>query len=331
MYNLKHLLLIFLLLTISPRITFASSKNVFDSCNKFNQFSQLRMKNGFKEALQVLTEEATKGDHCAQFTLGFWYQLGDMRDNNAYKNDTLAVYWLEKSAQSGHRGAAMFLANKYASGSNEVPINHKKALYWYKRQIGENWKKICANNHLKLPKSGYVDSLTGPETQEKNACSDIEWQENKLAEEIFFKKINYDPSSPFSNIDKNVALIKKYANLGFSSAELLLGYYYYTNHKCSADLLKSIDYYEKAIKGKADYRLSSSNKSIIYWQIADTCQKLGMANAAIENYKNAARYGNLNSIYALSVAYKQGIGIPVNNMKSYIWSGLYKALGYPPP
>lgn len=67
---------------------------------------------GCSQSLSLLKNKAMSGDAGSQMFLGLCYQEGKQVE----KNDSLAVYWFEKSARQGLAEAQVMLGNCYREG-----------------------------------------------------------------------------------------------------------------------------------------------------------------------------------------------------------------------
>ena len=79
----------------------------------------------FGLALTELKPYAEQGNCVAQYAVGFSYMYGE----KTIKNDSLARYWLQLSADQKHPGAMGPLAVNYFTANN-VPDAHVKAYLW---------------------------------------------------------------------------------------------------------------------------------------------------------------------------------------------------------
>ena len=84
--------------------------------------------NADAQYTKVLMQKADKGDPSAQMFLGLCYQEG----NGVEKNDSLAVYWFEKSARKGLSEAQVMLGNCYRYGKG-VEKDSTKAFELYEQ------------------------------------------------------------------------------------------------------------------------------------------------------------------------------------------------------
>lgn len=80
-------------------------------------------------AFSVVKSRAEKGDAAAQLDLALRYAEG----NGVGVDYRKGVYWLKKSADSGHAAARYELGQVYERGMYEVPQDLKKAVFWYQK------------------------------------------------------------------------------------------------------------------------------------------------------------------------------------------------------
>lgn len=85
----------------------------------------------FKEAVEILTPSAKKGDAVNQANLGFFYISG----GNGLKRDVeKALYWYKKSAKQGNLKALTDLGWIYKTGFG-VEKNLTQSYIWYSKAL----------------------------------------------------------------------------------------------------------------------------------------------------------------------------------------------------
>lgn len=89
--------------------------------------------------MEDLKARADSGDMNAQYRLATYYRVD--------KNQKMAFYWYEKSANQGHRVAQQYLGDIYSYG-NGVLKNNLKSIEWYQKSANQGYKS--ARNRLFL-------------------------------------------------------------------------------------------------------------------------------------------------------------------------------------
>ncbi len=130
-----------------------------DDLNK--QAKYFLSKNDFKNAVPLLKQAAELGQSESQYNYGYCFQQGEIVE----KNDSIANFWLLKSAKQGWLDAQFKIAYSYAVGrgcNKDMP----QAFYWSVKCAQQNDPE-CMNNVI----SCYYDG-TGTD---KNLDSALVW------------------------------------------------------------------------------------------------------------------------------------------------------------
>lgn len=99
-----------------------------------------RVQNPKQELLEMLQQDAQKGDAEAQYYLGSGYLKGDLVE----QSDEKAVIWFKKSAKQGYAKAQHDLSYMYFKGRG-VKQSDSKAVYWLKKAAAQGHKGAQKN------------------------------------------------------------------------------------------------------------------------------------------------------------------------------------------
>ena len=112
-------------ITFSLFLLFAVIKS-FGQDSKFDEGLKSFDSKDYKKSFEILEPFAKDGNCLAQFVIGYCYQYG----HSVTKNDSLAIYWLEMSAEQKQPAAMGPLAAALFENAGENGKGMIKAYLW---------------------------------------------------------------------------------------------------------------------------------------------------------------------------------------------------------
>ncbi len=231
-----------------------------------------------------LERMAEQGNTEAQFTLGGIYENGI----NVQKNETEAVNWYKKAAESGHKQALKNLTKMAEQGNTE-------AVNWY-RKAAESGHKQALKNLTKIAEQG--------NTEAQFSLGDM------------YKKGR--------GVQKNrgvaVNWYRKAAEQGNTEAQFSLGDMYEKGRGVEKNETEAAKWYRKA--AEQGHALAKGGLTDFERLKAAEEQRLKAAaehRKAAAEHRKAAESGNVDAQYQLAVMYQNGQGVHKSDYEAKEW------------
>jgi uncharacterized protein len=132
--KLKTLLLTLLFILYTP---FANAGTYQEFVSALEEGHRQHFEGKYKEAFEIFSPRAAKGDDDAQLYLGLMYRNGDGVKQDYFK----AFELFKKSSEQGNAWSQKHLAWMYIDG-NGVLKDYKQAKYWFQRAYANDDETI---------------------------------------------------------------------------------------------------------------------------------------------------------------------------------------------
>lgn len=246
-----------------------------------------------KQAREIYTYFAEKGDKEAQLKLAFLYErgLGGVADNEA------AAHWYNLAAEQGQPIAQFLLGQMYQLGRIGKEPDYDMARKWYQQA------------HAKYPAASVALGFMFDTVFDNYAQATENYQLAAQAKDAIglydLGLIYQDGKGVPVDAVKAHDYMQQSANLGYSKAMTQLANLYFNGINKARDEQQALSWYKKA---------AAMGDSAALYQLglfAETgvATKLDFA-AAVSYYQQAANLGNEKAQLALARMYQYGLGVP---------------------
>lgn len=251
-----------------------------------------------KQAKDIYTGLAEKGDQNAQLKLGFMLEKG----LGAQPDAAAAQRWFQASADQGNPYAQFLLAQQYQDGAVGEP-DYALAKHWYEKASAHLSKALVALGFLyETVEDNYAQAFK--EYQQAVAQGDERAAYNLALLYLYGKGVPVDYA-------KAKELLTQAANKGSSAAMEELGLMAFNGLGQNRDTGEALTWYTKAADaGNADalYQLGLLSETGVSMQLDN--------KEALKYYQAAADKGNQKAMLALARMYYYGLGVSKDPKKS---------------
>ncbi|CAI2166906.1 12161_t:CDS:2 [Funneliformis geosporum] len=248
-----------------------------------------RLGYGVKEkneriAFELFNRSAKQGYINGKFRLGYCYDYGVGVEINKTK-----AFWLNKiAAKKGNTGAQNNLGVLYENGEG-TEKNLDKAIKWYGKAAkkGDDIAQFNLGTCYKLG--------IGVEINERKAFE-------------LYKKSSEKENNGAQYEFKALEYYKQSAEKGFTDAQYQLGYFYHNGFGTEKKEDEALKFY--GIAAEKEHRMAQNNLGLLYENRQDLKSAAYWYIKAADNGYNVAQYN-------LGRCYESGIGVEVNESKSF--------------
>jgi uncharacterized protein len=219
----------------------------------------------------------------------------------------IANQWYLKAAEAGQSHAQFYLGGNYFSGTEGLPQDTAKAIYWSEKS---------AEQGVVLAQFNVANMYE----QEKNMTKAIYWYEKAVAQvcpEAMGNLANiYEyGTGTAKNIQKAHQLRKKSADLGIKEAQYKLGYDFLVGEDgATRDYHQARHYLELAAQQGDAYAQKNLGMMYEYGEGTGTNKP-----EAVHWYKQSADLNNTVGMERLARMYEAGEGITKDRAKAFYW------------
>jgi uncharacterized protein len=295
-------------------------RNIYDEaigCLRLPDYSEfkeerLRAMSVIEEALNGFHKVAEKGHPFVQCQLGRIYRDG----HGVSKNLSKAAEWYRKAAEQGDREAQKELGDIYYVGEDGVK-DYREALKWYQKaaEAGD------PSAGLRLGKM-YRDGEGVPKDKVLSYFWFILSERFIALTELVELKKNMTPEEMKEAANKTITWLRKAAEAGNSYAGLRLGQMYRDGDGVPKDNVLSHFWFSLAMRDYGESEVRELEKNMTPEEIKEVALKKLM------RLKKAAEAGDSSAQKSLGEMYRDGDGVPKDNMLSYFWFSLRAVSDY---
>ena len=268
------------------------------------------------EAVRWYTVCAEDDDAEAQNVIGYMYLKG----KGIPKDENKAVYWLQRSADSGNPTAMYRLAELYYQGTYDTEPDVKKAMDYYVRaaEAGSMDAQFAMGCFCSTPRTKYFDIKKGNAYFEKAA-------EQGHAEAQYQIGMSYANGDGVRR-DPSLAMkwLEKSCENGYQQAMVDLANMSYEGRLLPKDDAKAAHWFTEAAErcnGYAQYALACMYGNGIYFDQSD--------EMAFKWFKEAAEASEVNSQYCLALFYRDGRYVEKDEEMAAVWFDQAADQGHP--
>ena len=271
----------------------------------------------YSTATDQLFKAAKAGDTEAIYILGKMLLDGEAFE----RSPRLAYTYILKAARHGFPKAQLELANMYDKGIG-TEVDKKLSFKWY--TIASDNNVVEANLPLGLK---YLEGSS----VECNSNSAIKYLTNAAEKGIFeadliLAHLYKDGANDIEiDLEKSTAHFKAAAEAGMCEAQYFYSYCLKKGIGCKRDRKAALYWMQLAASDRSDSAEGSPDAIYqlgIYYHKGIGCKK-DLKNAFI-CYYNAAKFGHVAALRAVSECYKHGIGIPPNPQAAKVFRLKYQ-------
>ncbi|MDH3469377.1 MAG: SEL1-like repeat protein, partial [Gammaproteobacteria bacterium] len=256
----------------------------------------------YPAAVKALEEAAERGHHEAQYQTARLYDMG--RGVRA-KNPLTAYKWFQKAADGGHPGAQYQMAIRFADG-REVPQNYEKAFEWYLK-AAEQGHMIAEFEVGQFYDLGLEEALCtrakSPAQCRKRALKHAQGKDNAV---LAFE------------------WVMRAADQGYAAAQYKIGELYEQGRGVHKDAGAAAMWFTLAAEQGL---VEAKFKADLYKKSTQTERKEVLDRRARAADIREAEKGSADAQLMVAKMYDNGVGVPKNFVKAYMWYNLAAAQG----
>lgn len=259
----------------------------------------------YVEAFKLYTKAAAYDNSYAMNMLGECYCFGKGVDINRAE----AFKWFTKAAEYDNSEAFYSLGKCYCFGYG-VEVNVEEAAKWCTKSGKKNGNVFVADAY----RNGFMSNLTFKEYRAESIKWYIKAYEQGCVEVAHEIAEIYDID--LDNLEEAIKwYIKSYEQISDNYAIDVADLYYRLEN-----YIEAIKWYEIILN--QGYESAKVDLGDCYYKIAEQYRKGHSEDRlvrAFENYKKAADYGHVHSIYQVGHSYACGFGVPRDDAEAFKW------------
>ncbi len=256
----------------------------------------------YPAALEALEGAAGRGHHAAQYQTARMYDIGR---GVRTKNPLAAYKWFQKAANGGHPGAQYQMAIRYADG-HQVPQNYEKAFGWY----------------LKAAQQGHMSAQF-----EVGRFYELGLEAALCTRAASLAQCQQRARKHAQGKDDSVLAfewIMRAADQGYAAAQYKIGELYEQGRGVRKDAGAAAMWYTLAAEQGL---VEAQFKADLYKKSTQKERKEVLDRRARAADLREAEKGSADAQLMVAKMYDNGVGVPKNFVKAYMWYNLAAAQG----
>ena len=256
----------------------------------------------YPAAVKALAGAAERGHHEAQYQVARMYEMGQ---GVRTKNPLMAYKWFQKAADGGHPGAQYQMAIRFADG-RQAPQNHEKAFGWYMKAAQQRHMiaQFEVGRYYELGlETALCTRASSPIQCRQRARKHVEDKDDSV---LAFE------------------WIMRAADQGYAAAQYKIGEMYEQGRGVRKDAGAAAMWYTLAAEQGL---VEAQFKADLYKKSTQTERKEVLDRRARAADLREAEKGSAEAQLMVAKMYDNGVGVPKNFVKAYMWYNLAAAQG----